>query len=401
MKRLASSILLAAVFSQRRVRSSHAQAPPAVEFIFETAPFPSVHASTIAETRDGLVTAWFGGTREGANDVGIWVSRTVNGKWTPPIEVGNGVQADGTRHPSWNPVLFELRRTRADALLQSRPEPPRMVGDGAHLERQRPHLGRRAAVCPTVFSDRSRTSRCGCPTGRSSRRAARNRPRRPAAGGVHFERSRDGGATWTSCALLPLRATADRCHSAEHPDSRGRQLQALGRSRSGRVFETWSSDRGRTWTRFVDRPAESQRRDRCRDAERRPSPARLQSHAERTHAAERRDVARWQGMARPCTCSRRSRASTRIPRSFRRPTISCTLRTRGGAAHQTRRRRSGNTEDRLNSSKEHRMRPRAVLRGVLFLSVVWSRRARHCRPRSRSRSSRRPTTTRSRARIPC
>ena len=77
------------------------------EFIFERAPFPSSHASTIVETRDGLVAAWFGGTRERDPDVGIWVSRRDASGWTPPVEVANGVQADGTRHPCWNPVLFQ------------------------------------------------------------------------------------------------------------------------------------------------------------------------------------------------------------------------------------------------------------------------------------------------------
>ena len=40
------------------------QADPIVlrEFIYETAPFPSCHASTIAQTRSGLAAAWFGGT---------------------------------------------------------------------------------------------------------------------------------------------------------------------------------------------------------------------------------------------------------------------------------------------------------------------------------------------------
>src|SRR5213080_1096641 len=78
------------------------------EFVFESAPFASAHASTLVETSDGLVAAWFGGTREGANDVGIWLSRHVNGMWTAPVEVANGVDGDGTRYPCWNPVLFQM-----------------------------------------------------------------------------------------------------------------------------------------------------------------------------------------------------------------------------------------------------------------------------------------------------
>src|SRR5438128_12548342 len=78
------------------------------EFVFETAPFASAHASTLVETRDGLVAAWFGGSREGAADVGIWLSGRVKGEWTRPVEVASGVQPDGTRHPCWNPVLFEM-----------------------------------------------------------------------------------------------------------------------------------------------------------------------------------------------------------------------------------------------------------------------------------------------------
>src|SRR3954464_11411947 len=44
------------------------------EFIFEKAPFASSHASTIAETKGGLIAAWFGGSDEGEKDVGIWTS---------------------------------------------------------------------------------------------------------------------------------------------------------------------------------------------------------------------------------------------------------------------------------------------------------------------------------------
>ncbi|PYQ05282.1 MAG: hypothetical protein DMF82_08845 [Acidobacteria bacterium] len=77
------------------------------ELVYESAPFPSAHASTIVETHDGLVAAWFGGTGEGHPDVGIWTARREGGRWSPPVEVANGAQPDGTRHPCWNPVLFQ------------------------------------------------------------------------------------------------------------------------------------------------------------------------------------------------------------------------------------------------------------------------------------------------------
>src|SRR5437867_2593469 len=60
------------------------------EFIFEKAPFPSCHASTLVETKSGLVAAWFGGKYEKHPSVGIWSSRQLQGKWTDPVEVATG-----------------------------------------------------------------------------------------------------------------------------------------------------------------------------------------------------------------------------------------------------------------------------------------------------------------------
>ena len=77
------------------------------EFIYEIAPTPACHASTIVETKTGLVAAWFGGPYEKHPEVGIWLARHEAGQWGKPTEVANGVQPDGRRHPTWNPVLFQ------------------------------------------------------------------------------------------------------------------------------------------------------------------------------------------------------------------------------------------------------------------------------------------------------
>lgn len=77
------------------------------EFIYQQAPFPACHASTIVETSSGFVAAWFGGTAEKNPDVGIWYSRFNGKSWSPPIEAANGIQPEGKRLPCWNPVLFQ------------------------------------------------------------------------------------------------------------------------------------------------------------------------------------------------------------------------------------------------------------------------------------------------------
>lgn len=78
------------------------------EFIFENAPFPSCHASTIVELRNGdLLAAWFGGTWEGNPDVAIWCSRRSADRWSAPT-----VLARESRAPTWNPVLFHTKDGR-------------------------------------------------------------------------------------------------------------------------------------------------------------------------------------------------------------------------------------------------------------------------------------------------
>jgi predicted neuraminidase len=84
----------------------------ASEFIYESARFPSCHASTILETSPGVfLAAWFGGTAEGDKDVTIWLARRNGSAWTKPERI-----AEEKGQPCWNPVLFGERKS-GDVLL--------------------------------------------------------------------------------------------------------------------------------------------------------------------------------------------------------------------------------------------------------------------------------------------
>lgn len=61
------------------------------------------HASTIVKMSNGnLICAWFQGTKEGNDDVGIYGARRINGIWTSPV-----LLAKEDNMPCWNPVLFK------------------------------------------------------------------------------------------------------------------------------------------------------------------------------------------------------------------------------------------------------------------------------------------------------
>jgi predicted neuraminidase len=78
------------------------QAAGTSAFIFENAPFPSAHASTVVELPNGdVLAAWFGGTAEGKPDVAIWFSLQAHGSWSAP-----SVLVREPHVPCYNPVLF-------------------------------------------------------------------------------------------------------------------------------------------------------------------------------------------------------------------------------------------------------------------------------------------------------
>lgn len=215
------------------------------EFIYETAPFPECHASTLVETPAGIVAAWFGGTREKHPDVGIWVSRRQGNQWSAPVEVANGVQSDGSRHPSWNPVLFQI--SKGDLLLFYKvgPDPVNWWGmlkrsnDGGKTWSKEERLpdgilgpikNKPVLLSSGVLLSPTSTEHDGWK--------------------LHFEMSSDRGKTWRKTADVP----DPNAYGAIQPSilfHKDGRLQAICRSKTGRVVETWSTDKGETWSPIV------------------------------------------------------------------------------------------------------------------------------------------------------
>jgi predicted neuraminidase len=223
------------------------------EFIFERAPFPSAHASTIVETRDGLVAAWFGGTKERDPDVGIWVSRHDGPQWSTPVEVANGIQPDGTRHPCWNPVLFQPSNGPLVLFYKVGPSPSEWWA----LVRTSEDAGRTwsaPAKLPAGFLGPIRAKPVEIGDGVLLAGSSTEHD----GWRVHMERFR---GSWTLDALSSSRAWEQTGALNERSEFGAIQptilihsptsLQILCRSQQGVITEAWSQDGGRTWSHMT------------------------------------------------------------------------------------------------------------------------------------------------------
>jgi predicted neuraminidase len=217
----------------------------ASELIGERAPFRSAHASTIVETRDGLLAAWFAGTEEGHPDVGIWASRRLEGGWSAPAEVANGRQPDGTRHPCWNPVLFQPSRGPLLLFYKVGPSPRQWWG----LARTSTDEGRSwsdAIRLPDGILGPIRAK----PVELAGGDLLAGSSTEDAGWVVHMERWTPGdlasAVAWRRSGLLNDAKEFEAIQPTLLLHSPTR-LQALCRSRQKVVTELWSEDGGATW----------------------------------------------------------------------------------------------------------------------------------------------------------
>lgn len=78
-------------------------------FIHEDAPYRAAHASTLVEVSDGLLGAWFAGPRESAPETSIWMARFEDGRWGEHRDLLTG--AANEPEACWNPVLHRTGDT--------------------------------------------------------------------------------------------------------------------------------------------------------------------------------------------------------------------------------------------------------------------------------------------------
>lgn len=220
-----------------------------VSFVFGAKrPFPQCHASTVAETPGGgLVAAWFGGTAEKDDDVGIWLSNFDGEKWSDPVAA-----AKINHTPHWNPVLFKDESGDLHLFFKVGPEIPFWQTYWMHSkdgitwstpeELVAGDKGGRGPVKnkAILLSD-----------------GAWLAPASTEHGGwnAFADRSSDHGKTWersADFAFDPAKLTGKGIIQPTFWESTPGKVHAMLRSTSGQIWRTDSEDGGKTWVPVYD-----------------------------------------------------------------------------------------------------------------------------------------------------
>lgn len=250
------AVIFCASFVAAQVDDQYREHRPGLveeEFIYLSAPFAQCHASTIAETIDGtLVAAWFGGLHEGHQNVGIWLSRKIDEKWSKPIEVADGKQADGKIHPCWNPVLFQSKGGPLMLFFKVGPNPEQWWGEWmvstdngkTWKERKRLPDDILGPIKNKPIQLESGTILCPSSTEANGKDWI-----------LHVESTSDGGKTWSSTGPIHSKEVGGAIQPSilTYPDGR-LQIIARNRNHEGRLWQTWSKDQGKTWSTITPLP---------------------------------------------------------------------------------------------------------------------------------------------------
>jgi len=202
--------------------------------------FPSCHASTITETSEGLITAWFGGTEERNPDVCIYTSSNIGEHWSKPVMVADGVE-DGKRYPCWNPVLFTKDNGEIVLYYKVGPDPRTWWG------------------LFKTSKDNGKTWSAATKIPDNLLGPIKNKPVKLANGrllyptsyetakewNIYLETSDQNLEDWQKIAIDNNQLNSIQPTILNHKDG---NLQLLCRSKNKNINESWSEDGGLTWS---------------------------------------------------------------------------------------------------------------------------------------------------------
>lgn len=226
-------------------KQSEGKNSPDRGFLFEEQSYPECHASTVLRLKDGqFISAWFGGTKEKNDDVGIWITKGKPGHWEKTIEVA---KINNDAH--WNPVLFRAPDGRIYLFFKVGKQIPywetwvKTSDDEGKTWSEARELvkgdrgGRGPVRCkPIILSNGTWLA------GASNEQGEWN---------VFFDRSEDKGNTWQATPYLALDRREFEGKGIIQPtiwESSPGVVHALLRSTSSVICRSDSKDYGKTWS---------------------------------------------------------------------------------------------------------------------------------------------------------
>ncbi len=217
------------------------------DFVFEDdRPFAQCHASTVLNIPDGnFLVAWFGGTHEKHDDVGIWLSKGKPGAWSSPVEIAK-VREDA----HWNPVLFQA----PDGKIILYFKVGKLIDNWETWYKISTNNGETWTDAKELVAG-----------DKGGRGPVRNKPiilsngtwlapasdEKKGEWNAFVDRSEDGGATWIESSFISLNRDSITGEGVIQPalwESSPGNVHMLLRSSAGVICRSDSKDYGKTWS---------------------------------------------------------------------------------------------------------------------------------------------------------